>query len=66
MLSIPKYPEQYAQHFPAMFCLLCCAFQHHVWPRPPITEDMKTLVTPALNLLLISCLSEKQIFIAMF
>ena len=30
MLSIPKYPEQYAQHFPAIFCLLCCAFQHHV------------------------------------
>ena len=30
MLSIPKYPEQYAQHFPAIFYLLCCAFQHHV------------------------------------
>ena len=31
MLSIPKYPEQYAQHFPAIFYLLCCASQHHVW-----------------------------------
>ena len=30
MLSIPKYPEQYAQHFPATFYLLCCASQHHV------------------------------------
>ena len=30
MLSIPKYPEQYAQHFPTIFYLLCCAFQHHV------------------------------------
>ena len=30
MLSIPKYPEQYAQHFPAIFYLLCCASQHHV------------------------------------
>ena len=30
MLSIPKYLEQYAQHFPANFYLLCCAFQHHV------------------------------------
>ena len=30
MLSIPKYPEQYAQHFLAIFSLLCCAFQHHV------------------------------------
>ena len=29
MLSIPKYPEQYAQHFPAIFYLLCCASQHH-------------------------------------
>ena len=32
MLSIPKYPEQYAQHFPTIFYLLCCASQHHVWP----------------------------------
>ena len=31
MLSIPKYPEQYAQHFPTIFYLLCCASQHHVW-----------------------------------
>ena len=30
MLSIPKYPEQYAQLLPAIFYLLCCAFQHHV------------------------------------
>ena len=30
MLSIPKYPEQYAQHFPTIFYLLCCASQHHV------------------------------------
>ena len=30
MLSIPKYPEQYAQHFPTTFYLLCCASQHHV------------------------------------
>ena len=30
MLSIPKYPEQYAQHFRAIFYLLCCASQHHV------------------------------------
>ena len=30
MLSIPKYSQQYAQHFPAIFYLLCCAFQHHV------------------------------------
>ena len=30
MLSIPKYPEQYAQHFPAIFYLLCCASEHHV------------------------------------
>ena len=30
MLSIPKYLEQYAQHFPAIFYLLCCASQHHV------------------------------------
>ena len=33
MLSIPKYPEQYAQHFPAIFYLLCCASQHHVYTR---------------------------------
>ena len=33
MLSIPKYPEQYAQHFPAIFYLLCCASQHHVLPH---------------------------------
>ena len=32
MLSIPKYPEQYAQHFPTIFYLLCCASQHHVSP----------------------------------
>ena len=31
MLSIPKYPEQYAQHFPTIFYLLCCASQHHVY-----------------------------------
>ena len=31
MLSIPKYPEQYAQHFPTISYLLCCASQHHVW-----------------------------------
>ena len=31
MLSIPKYPQQYAQHFPAIFYLLCCASQHHVF-----------------------------------
>ena len=30
LLSIPKYPEQYAKHFPAIFYLLCCASQHHV------------------------------------
>ena len=30
MLSIPKYLEKYAQLFPAIFYLLCCAFQHHV------------------------------------
>ena len=30
MLSIPKYREQYAQHFPTIFYLLCCASQHHV------------------------------------
>ena len=30
MLSIPKYLEQYAQHFPTIFYLLCCASQHHV------------------------------------
>ena len=30
MLSIPKYPEQYAQPFPTIFYLLCCASQHHV------------------------------------
>ena len=34
MLSIPKYPEQYAQHFPTIFYLLCCASQHHVQPGP--------------------------------
>ena len=33
MLSIPKYPEQYAQHFPTIFYLLCCASQHHVMER---------------------------------
>ena len=33
MLSIPKYPEQYAQHFPTIFYLLCCASQHHVMPK---------------------------------
>ena len=31
MLSIPKYPEQYAPHFPTIFYLLCCASQHHVF-----------------------------------
>ena len=31
MLSIPKYPEQYAQHFPTIFYLLCFSSQHHVW-----------------------------------
>ena len=30
MLSIPKYLEQYAQHFRTIFYLLCCASQHHV------------------------------------
>ena len=35
MLSIPKYPEQYAQHFPTIFYLLCCASQHHVLCPPP-------------------------------
>ena len=30
MLSIPKYPQQYAQHFPTIFYLLYCASQHHV------------------------------------
>ena len=30
MLSIPKYPEQYAQHFRTIFYLPCCASQHHV------------------------------------
>ena len=30
MLSIPKYVEQYAQNFRAIFYFLCCAFQHHV------------------------------------
>ena len=30
MLSIPKYLEQYAQHFPTIFYLLYCASQHHV------------------------------------
>ena len=34
MLSIPKYPEQYAQHFPTIFYLLCCASQHHVMRDP--------------------------------
>ena len=33
MLSIPKYPEQYAQHFPTIFYLLCCASQHHVMAK---------------------------------
>ena len=35
MLSIPKYPEQYAQHFPAIFYLLCCTSQHHVMFSSP-------------------------------
>ena len=35
MLSIPKYPEQYAQHFPTIFYLLCCASQHHVLENLP-------------------------------
>ena len=35
MLSIPKYPEQYAQYFLAIFYLLCCASQHHVYPLLP-------------------------------
>ena len=30
MLSSPKYLEQHAQHFPAIFYLLCRASQHHV------------------------------------
>ena len=40
MLSIPKYPEQYAQHFLAIFYLLCCAFQHHVPTPHPGTKDV--------------------------
>ena len=36
MLSIPKYPEQYAQHFPTIFYLLCCASQHHVGYAMPL------------------------------
>ena len=47
MLSIPKYPEQYAQHFPAIFYLLCCAFQHHVVPaalRHTLVLDVTMIV----------------------
>ena len=46
MLSIPKYPEQYAQHFRTIFYLLCCASQHHV----RLAEKMAiipTIVVPA-------------------
>ena len=40
MLSIAKYPEQYALHFPAIFYLLCCASQHHV----SLLEKLKGLL----------------------
>ena len=41
MLSIPKYPEQYAQLLPAIFYLLCCAFQHHVPPLGGVRPEKK-------------------------
>ena len=46
MLSIPKYPEQYAQHFPTIFYLLCCASQHHVTPMSMASPLMNTMFPP--------------------
>ena len=47
MLSIPKYPEQYAQHFPTIFYLLRCASQHHVMePFAIVTFDKKYVAAP--------------------
>ena len=43
MLSIPKYPEQYAQHFPTIFYLLCCASQHHVLSPQASLMDVHNL-----------------------
>ena len=40
MLSIPKYPEQYAQHFPSIFYPLCCASQHHVTEQGIFAHEM--------------------------
>ena len=51
MLSIPKYPEQYAQHFPTIFYLLCCASQHHVKvPHPcPFPLHPQLLLVPSMD-----------------
>ena len=50
MLSIPKYPEQYAQHFPAIFYLLCCASQHHVGSLVVVGRRGETGRAPGLRL----------------
>ena len=59
MLSIPKYPEQYAQHFPTISYLLCCASKHHVMPVLTHGVGARTFYSPACCCLLLLLLLAK-------
>ena len=62
MLSIPKYPEQYAQHFPTIFYLLCCASQHHVHPMMRMCFFVSYVVK--YTKVLMSCIAGPILFIS--